>query len=307
MASLRPGAALGRLTPEAKGILLTLTAMGMFGCMDGFSKALVQDYPAWLILWIRHLVALAIVASVLAPRGLPRVLQATRRPWLQLLRSSLLTFEMGLVLVVFRTLPLADAHAILAATPLLVTALSAPLLGERVGWRRWLAVTAGFVGILVILRPGFAAIQPAALLAVFCTLMYTLYNLLTRLVGQVDQPDTSYLFQTVAAALLLSVVGPFFWTPIALHHLPYLLALGVLGAAGHYCVVRALSVAPAVVVQPFGYTLLLWAIFIGYVAFGDLPDGWTLLGAAIVVSAGIYAAWREHARGAVVPGGTGRG
>jgi drug/metabolite transporter (DMT)-like permease len=284
------------LSPELKGIVLTLVAMGMFGCMDGFSKVLVQYYPAWLILWIRHLVALVLVVAILAPRHPVAALKATRRPWLQLLRTCLLVTEMGLVLIAFRSLPLADAHAIFAATPLLVTALSVPLLGERVGWRRWLAVCIGFAGMLVILRPGLAVIHPAALLATLCMVMYAHYHLFTRLVSRDDRPETSYLLQTVISAALLSIVGPLVWTPVALHHLPLLLALGVLGATGHYCLVRALSMAPAVVVQPFTYTMLLWAVVIGYLVFGDLPDSWTIAGAALVAGAGIYSAWREHVR-----------
>ena len=284
------------LSPELKGIVLTLVAMGMFGCMDGFSKVLVQYYPAWLILWIRHMVALVLVVAILAPRHPIMALRATRRPGLQLLRTALLVTEMGLVLIAFRSLPLADAHAIFSATPLLVTALSVPVLKEQVGWRRWVAVGIGFLGILVILRPGFVAIHPAALLATLCMAMYANYHLLTRMVSRADRPETSYLLQTVISAALLSIIGPLFWAPIAWHHVPLLLGLGVLGATGHYCLVRALSLAPAVVVQPFTYTMLLWAVLIGYLVFGDLPDAWTIAGAALVVAAGIYAAWREHAR-----------
>jgi drug/metabolite transporter (DMT)-like permease len=285
------------LRPEVKAILLTLVAMGMFGSMDGFSKALVQHYPAWLVLWLRHLVALPLVILILAPRHPLRTLRATRRPGLQVLRTLLLVVEMGLVLIAFRTMPLADAHAILAATPLVVTALSVPLLQERVGWRRWLAVGIAFTGVLLIVRPGLTAIQPAALIAILCTVMYACYQILTRLAARTDPADTSYLVQTALATCFLSLVGPFFWMPIEPRHLPAILALGVLGAAGHYCLVRALTMAAAVVVQPFTYTMLVWAVVIGYLVFGDLPDAWTIAGAALVVSAGIYAAWREHQRG----------
>jgi drug/metabolite transporter (DMT)-like permease len=288
-----------RLAPELTGILLTLVAMVMFGAMDAFSKSLVQHYPAWLVLWLRHLVALPIVLLVLAPRRPLALMRATRRPILQVARTVLLFVEMGLVLIAFRTLPLADMHAIIAATPLLVTALSVPFLGERVGWRRWLAVGAGFIGVLIILRPGFTVIQPAALLATLCMVMYSGYHLLTRKVSDLDGPDTSYILQTVVGVALLSLVGPFFWEPIAPAHIPAFLILGFLGAAGHYCLVRALTLAPAVVVQPFTYTLLVWAIVIGYLVFGDLPDAWTVTGAALIVGAGIYAAWREHVRQAV--------
>jgi drug/metabolite transporter (DMT)-like permease len=288
--------ATGLLTPELRGILLTLLAMGMFGTMDGFSKYLVQIYPAPLVLWLRHLVAVPLVLLVLAPRRPVAALRATRAPWLQLGRTALLVVEMGFVLVIFRAMPLADVHAILAVTPLVITALSVPMLGERVGWRRAVAVAAGFVGVLVMLRPGLVALQPLALLACLCAVMYAIYGILTRKVALTDRAETSFLLQTVIAAALLTVIGPFFWEPIALRHVPLFLGLGLLGAVGHYCLVKALANAPAVVVQPFTYTLLVWAVVIGYLVFGDLPDRWTVLGALIVVGAGSYAAWREHVR-----------
>lgn len=286
----------GRMAPELRGILLTLTAMGCFATMDGFSKVLVGHYPAWLVLWLRHLVALALVLAVLAPHRPLTLLRATRRPWLQLVRTLLLVTEMGLVLIAFRTLPLADAQAIFAATSLVVTALSVPLLGERVGWRRWLAVAVGFLGVLVILRPGIGTIQPAALLATGCTVMYALYQILTRLVSRADTTATSYLLQNLISVGLLTLVAPLVLAPIELRHVPAFVALGVLGAAGHWCLVRALSAAPAVVVQPFTYTALVWAVIIGYLMFGDLPDLWTVSGGLMVVAAGVYAAWREHVR-----------
>jgi drug/metabolite transporter (DMT)-like permease len=291
-----PGAGYGALPPELKGILLTLAAMGMFGTMDGFSKFLVQHYPPWLVLWLRHLIAVPLVLLVLARHRPLATLMATRRPLLQFGRTLLLVVEMGLVLTVFRSLPLADAHAILAATPLLVTALSVPFLQETVGWRRWAAVGVGFLGVLVILRPGLTVIQPAAMLALLCMAMYSVYNILTRKAARVDPTATSFLWQTIAGAALLTLVGPFFWAPIDPLHVPLFLALGALGALGHYCLVRALTIAPAVVVQPFTYSLLVWAVVIGYLVFGDLPDGWTIAGGMLVVSAGIYTAWREHVR-----------
>lgn len=283
------------LAPEVKGILLALLAMGFFGAMDALSKTLVQHYPAPLILWLRHLVAVPLVLAVLAPKR-PLRLVRTRRPLLQFVRIMLLTVEMTLVVVIFRTMPLADAHAILAATPLVVTALSVPLLGERVGWRRWLAVLVGLAGVLVMLRPGVVDLQPGALIAVVCVVLYAFYNILTRQVAATDAAETSWLLQITGSALLLTLVGPFVWTPIQPWHWPLFVGLGALGATGHYLLVRALVLAPAVVVQPFTYTLLVWAVIIGYVVFGNLPDGWTISGAVLVVAAGIYTAWREHVR-----------
>lgn len=286
---------------DLRGIALAVFAMACFGAMDGISKHLVTHHPAPLVLWLRHLAALPLVLLVLGPSGVRRHLRSTR-PWLQVGRTTLLVVEMGIVLLCFRALPLADVHAVLAATPLIVTALSVPLLGERVGWRRWTAVAVGFSGVLVIIRPGFALVDPALLLAALASAMYALYNILTRLAGMHDAPQTSFLWQTVVAAVLLSLVGPFFWQPLSPAEWVLLAALATLGATGHYCLVRALAHAPAVVIQPFSYTMLVWAVLIGYLVFGDLPDRWTVAGALVVVAAGCYAAWREQVRARAAAG-----
>jgi drug/metabolite transporter (DMT)-like permease len=285
--------------PELAGILLTLLAMGMFGTMDGLSKTLVQSYPAQLVLWLRYLMALPLVVLVLAPRHPLVAMRQTRAFKLQFLRCLLLVTETGLVIRAFKTMPLANAHSIFAVTPLVVTALSFFFLGEQVGWRRWVAVLVGFIGVLVILRPGIAPLGLDMLYVCVAMLLYATYMVLTRLVARVDAADTSYLLQSVVMVVMLSLMGPFFLAPIAFKHVPLLVLLGVLGAAGHYCLVRALALAPAVVVQPFTYTLLLWAVVIGYLFFGDLPDIWTGVGASLVVGAGLYAAWREHRRRAL--------
>ena len=283
------------LSSELGGILLALLAMCCFGSMDGISKFLVGHYPPALVLWLRHVVAVPLVLLVLWSRGLI-VLARSARPWLQLARTTLLVIEMGIVLLAFRSLPLADVHAVLAVTPLMVTALAVPVLGERVGWRRWLAVAAGFAGVLLIIRPGFGTLSPMLLLVLLCSVMYAVYNIMTRLVAKDDPAETSWLWQSIGGAILLTFVGPFFWVPLVPAHIPLLLVLAGLGAIGHYCLIRALATVPAVVVQPFTYTLLVWATVIGYVVFGDLPDGYTIVGAVIVAAAGMYAAWREHVR-----------
>jgi drug/metabolite transporter (DMT)-like permease len=288
-----------RLGPELRGVLLTLLAMGLFGAMDGISKFLVSQYPPVLVLWLRHVAAVPVAFLLLAGPGRgPLRLLRSGRPGLQLARAALLVVEMGLVLVAFRAMPLAEAQAIMAATPLLVTALSVPLLGERVGWRRWLAVACGFLGVLVILRPGLDVLRPGALPALAATLLYAAYNIMTRRVAAVDQAETTFLLQTVIGAALLSLVGPFLWVTPAVRHWPLIAAQATLGALGHLCLVRALTVAPAVVVQPFTYTLLVYAAVIGFLAFGDVPDAATLVGSAIIVAAGVYAALRTHRRAA---------
>ena len=284
-----------RLTPELRGILLTLLAMGLFGCMDGISKTLVSHYPPILVLWLRHLTAVP-VAFLLLARRRPVRLFRSGTPWMQLARVGILVIEMNLVLMAFRIMPLGDAQAILACTPLLVTALSAPLLGEPVGRRRWLAVGLGFLGVLIIVRPGLGVLQPGAIFCLASAALYAVFTILTRKVAAVDPAETSFLLQITLGAVLLSLVGPFFWvTPAPLDWL-LVLAQATLGALGHLCLVRALTVAPAVVVQPFTYTLLLYEIGVGYLLFGNVPGPAVLLGATVIIAAGIYAAIRTHKR-----------
>ncbi len=181
-----------RLGPELRGILLTLLAMGLFSCTDRISKLLVTHYPPILVLWLRHVAAVPVAFLILARRHPIRLLRP-RAPRLQLARVVLLVAVMNLVLVAFRVMPLADAQAILAAAPLLVTALSVPFLGEQVGWRRWLACAVGFVGVLVIVRPGLGALQPGAIVALLAACLNAVYNVLTRRVAAVDPAETSFL------------------------------------------------------------------------------------------------------------------
>ena len=281
-----PTAAL-RIAPEYRGILITLLAMLMFGLMDAASKYLSTRYPTPQIIWLRYAFTIPLLLLVLGPSGARRSLRSAR-PWLQVLRSMLLVTEIGLVVWCFGRLPLADVHAILALTPLAVTALAVPLLGEAVGPRRWAAIGVGLLGVLLIVRPGVGAIQPASLVALLSVALYALYQVLTRLVGRVDSAETSLLWQLVVGAVVLSVVVPFAWRPPPLEHWPLFVLVAALGGIGHYAMIKALQLSPAAVVQPFTYTLLLWAVIIGYLGFGDVPDALTLVGAGVVVAAGIY-------------------
>ena len=186
-----PTAAL-RIAPEYRGILITLLAMLMFGLMDAASKYLSTRYPTPQIIWLRYVFTIPLMVLVLGPSRAGRSLRSAR-PWLQVLRSMLLVTEIGLVVWCFGRLPLADVHAILALTPLAVTALAVPLLGEAVGPRRWAAIGVGLLGVLLIVRPGVGAIQPASLLALLSVVLYALYQVLTRLVGRVDSVSYTHL------------------------------------------------------------------------------------------------------------------
>jgi drug/metabolite transporter (DMT)-like permease len=281
------------VSKEMRGIAITLAAMLLFALMDALSKYLSTRYPTPQILWLRYLFTVPLLLVVLPPRRFNRSLPS-RRPWLQCCRALLLATEIGLVIWAFGRLPLADVHAVLALTPLVVTGLSVPLLGERVSPRQWAAVAAGFSGVLIVLRPGLDVVQSSTLVVLVAVLLYALYQVLTRLVGRVDGAETSLLWQTVIGTIVLGGVAVFFWQTPALEHWPLFILTAVLGGSGHFLLIRALQMAPVAVTQPFTYTLLLWAVITGYLLFGDLPDQWTVIGAAIVIAAGSYSALQDR-------------
>ena len=249
----------------------------MFGLMDAASKYLSTRYPTPQIIWLRYVFTIPMAAAGAGARAASAARCAPPGRGCRSLRSLLLVLEIGLVVWCFGRMPLADVHAMLALTPLAVTALSVPLLGERVGPRRWAAVAWASLGVMIILRPGLGVMQPASLVALVSVLLYALYQVLTRMVGRVDGAETSLLWQLVVGARWPSFVVPFAWRTPELEHWPLFVLVAALGGVGHYAMIRALQLAPAAVIQPFTYTLLLWAVVIGYVGFGDLPDRWTLL------------------------------
>jgi drug/metabolite transporter (DMT)-like permease len=283
------------LDPKTKGILICLCGMICFGWMDAASKTLSTQLAPVQILWVRYALSIPLVLLMAVPGGLRTTLRSAR-PKLQVARAIFIAAEMTFVVIGYQTMPLADAHAIFALTPLLVTALSVPLLGEQVGLRRWIAVGGGLVGVLIIVRPGFAEITPGMLIMLGCALMYAFYQIMTRIAGRHDAAATSMVWQTIGGTLALSLVGPFFWTDPTGEQWLLLGTLAGLGVIGHFGLVLALQFAPAVVVQPFTYTMLIWASLSGWIVFGDVPGPFVVAGAAVIVASGLYAAWRERLR-----------
>jgi drug/metabolite transporter (DMT)-like permease len=280
-----------------RGIVFILAAWLLFACMDAGSKQLAESYSIVQILWLRFASLLAIAAWLARRRGGKAALR-TRHFWLQGARSLLLVVEIGLFILTITQMPLANAHAILAVTPLLVTALSVPLLGERVGIRRWSAIGVAFIGMLIILRPGLAVVQPAALLALLCALMFALYQILTRIVSRDDPPATTLFYTAVVGTIGLSIIGPFSWTTPDVRGWALFSLVACLGASGHFLLIKALQLAPASVLQPFSYTTLIWATTVGFLVFGNLPDLATVAGAGIIAASGIYSFARERRIGA---------
>ena len=274
------------------GIGVAIVGWLMLACMNAGSKILVTEYPVLQILWFRYLLLL-IVACWLMKRVKKSV--DFRPSWLQVSRGLLLVAEMGLVVYAFSLMALADVQAILAISPILVTALSVPLLGEKVGLRRWIAVGVAFVGMLVIVRPGIGILHPIMLLVLLAAFMWALYLILTRLAGRTDSSELSLFWLAVTGFAVLSAIVPFFW------HLPtnasdwmLLFLVAVLGIIGHFCLIKAFQIAEASVLQPYIYTELIGAIVVGYIVFTDLPDLPTIIGALIIVTSGLYVFARER-------------
>lgn len=280
-----------------RGILYMLLATLIFSAQDGLSKHLSEAANPVFVVMVRFwaLMVFALVLSSRQPGGIAGQIR-TARPVLQILRGVLLVVEIVVTVWIFTRLGLAEAHAIFACYPLMVVALSGPVLGERVGWRRWTAVGAGFVGILVILRPGSQVFDPAALVALIAAGMFAAYGLMTRLAGRTDGAGTSFLWTALAGGATITLIGPFFWATFAGWDWALMGLLCITGASGHFLLIKALEIAEASTVQPFAYLQLVFASLIGVMVFGESLDRWTLLGAAIIVAAGLYSFWREQVR-----------
>jgi len=279
-----------------RGIVLIIVATMIFSMQDALTKHLAQEYAVPQILWVRYLLfaGFALVLSV-RTRPLRQSLKSSR-PILQIVRSLIIVVEIGLFALAVRVLPLADTHALVSSFPLMVTALSAFFLAEYVGVRRWSAVCVGFLGVMVILRPGLTVLQPAALIALSTAFLFAVYHVMTRVVSRDDDSETSLLYMAVVGAVVLTAIGPFYWTTPSPMAALMMLILAVSGTVGHFILIKALELAPASVLQPFNYMMLVWAMLVGYFVFGDFPDLWTIGGGAVIVASGLYIIYREQLR-----------
>lgn len=269
------------------GALLMCLSMFGFAVMDSISKFLVQSYPVMQTLWVRYVIYAGFALLVARPRGVLRMARS-RRPWLQFWRSILAMLENAMFFLAFAYLPLAETHAIAATSPLIVILLAAPMLGEKVGLHRWLAVLAGFAGVLLIVRPGLVSLEWPMALPLVGALMWGLYQIMLRLVARDDAPETTLLWSAFIGLGAATLVVPFQWEPVTPAAWGFLLLIGILGAVCHYGLIRAMDYADASAMQPYSYTLLVWAAVMGFLVFGDIPAIWTFLGGAIVVASGLY-------------------
>ncbi len=282
------------MTPVLRGILLMIAAVGTFVLMDTVAKYLARWYPPSLIVWARYASNLAVLLAFLAARGQLGLLR-TARPGLQFARGLLLALATLLFFTSLSVLPLADANAIGFAMPLFVAALAVPMLGERLEMARLLAILAGLAGALFIVRPGSELFTPYALLPLGMAVCNALYQILTRKVAGLEPPLTSLVWGAIVGAVLLSAVAPFVWvSPQAVSHGLLIVVIGVLASVGHFLLIRAYDYASATLLAPFTYSALIWAMLLGWLVFGDFPDGWSLVGMSIIVVSGLYLANRQR-------------
>jgi len=267
-----------------------------FPFMNAMVKLLALDYPALQITWARFTGHLMFMLAVFLPQHRWALLR-TRRPAVQIMRSVMMLLSNLLYVIPIARVPLATASAIGFTSPLIVTALSVPLLHESVGWRRWSAVMVGFVGALIIIRPGTGLHDPAVLLLLLSSVAYALYQIGTRKVGTADSAATGIVFAALFGSLALALVQPFiFVAPRTPADAAMFCCIGLLGGFGHYLIIRAFQLGAAAVIAPLGYVELIGTAIIGYLVFGNFPDLWTWVGAIIIIASGIYIALRERRR-----------
>jgi len=276
------------VAPALRGTLLVVVAVGIFALMDTIAKYLARSYPVPGVVWARYAANLLILLGFLAARGELKRLR-TSRPALQVMRGLLLAGATLLYFTSLTVLPMAEAAAIGFVMPLFLALLAVPMLGERIGAARLAAVLVGLAGALVIVRPGAAVFTPYALLPIGMALCNALYQILTRKVAGIEHPLTSLVWGALIGAVLFSFVLPFAWvTPTDPWHWALLGIIGLLASVGHFTLIRAYDYASATGLAPFFYTQLVWVMLLGWLVFGDFPDGWSLLGMAIVVASGIF-------------------
>ncbi len=279
------------------GIFLMIATTFVFSVQDGISRHLASEYNLYMVLMIRYWFFAAFVLTIAAraPGGIRQTARTTQ-PVLQAFRALLLVAEIAVTVQAFVLLGLVETHAIFISYPLLIAALSGPILGEAVGWRRWVAVGIGFVGVLIILQPGITVFQPAAIIPLVAALMFALYGLLTRYAARRDTAATSFFWTGTVGALGITAVGIWYWEPMIASDWIWMGALCITGVLGHWLLIRCYEVAEASAVQPFAYLQLVFASTIGILIFNETLRLNVAIGGAVVVMAGLFTLWRARTK-----------
>ncbi|MDA1136648.1 MAG: DMT family transporter [Proteobacteria bacterium] len=280
---------------NTKGIFFIISAVICFSCMNGVTKYLSEFYNVITLNMFRYwfFFLFLIVMNSNQNKSIINVSKSGNK-LLQILRGSLLAIQMCFAHYCFLKLGLIETSALFAIGPLMVTGLSIVFLKEKVGWKRWVAVAFGFLGILIILRPGIKVFDPLSLLALGCALSYAIYQILTRYVSNFDTSNTSFFYTGITGAFILSFVGPFFYEEVLGYDWFWILIICLLGTSAHFFVIKAYQYSEASIIQPFNYLQLVFVSFIGVFIFDEILEFPVIIGSSIIVAAGMFTFWREN-------------
>ncbi len=287
-----PKAPTPRRSESGKGILLMALGMFLFSAVDTGAKFLTEDLHPFQIVWTRQLGLLAGAIFLIITSG--RAILRTAHPRLQVLRGAVAAGSASLFIFAVSYVPLADAVAVSFVAPFMVTLMGALILREPVGIRRWAAVLIGFVGTLIVIRPGLGVVHPAAGLVILAAFFFAIRQIISRALSDTDKTGTTIVYTALVCSAILTLPLPFVWQTPNGQQIMILVGIAAIAGIAEVCVIKALEMAMAVVIAPVHYTLMIWGTFYGFLVFGQLPDFWTWTGAAIVVASGVYTLRREY-------------
>ena len=276
-------------------IVYLLASIGLISLVDTVSKFYTRDLHAIMLVWGYFIAMATFVAGFFFLQGRFDLLSCNR-PGLQIARPGFLSGSIACLFVSLTYLPIAEATAIGFTAPLFIIALSVPVLGERVGWHRWLAVLVGLAGVLVIVRPGGSVWHWSAAIALLGAVSFACFQIVTRMLADQDRHQTTLLYTAIGGVGWTSLLVPFFWTTPSSTHIIMFAAIGAMGAGAHFFLLQAFARAEASLLAPFNYSKLIWVTVLGYLAFGDLPGFDTIVGSTIIAAAGLYVLYRENLR-----------
>ncbi|MBT9384074.1 DMT family transporter [Pseudooceanicola sp. CBS1P-1] len=278
-----------------KGIMLMILTTLIFAVQDAFSLHLSETYNVLMVVMMRYwFFAAFVIAMGIKQAGSLRAAASTAQPGIQIFRSALLALEICVMVLGFTYLGIIETQAVFICYPLLIAALSGPVLGEKVGWRRWSAIGVGFIGVLIILEPGFGVFKPAAVIPLIAALMFAGYGLLNRYVARKDSSATSFFWTGVTGFVLMTAIGLSSWETMSGTDWILMLILCIAGASGHYLLIRVYEIAEASAVQPFAYFQLAFGTMIAIPVFGEHIRTNVAIGAALIIGAGLFTFFRER-------------
>ena len=277
------------------GITLMVITTFMFSSMDGVSRYLAEKNNVFTLVTMRYwFIAFVMMVTCLFIKNRISDILNTKQPYIQFSRGVILSLNNCLVVYTFTLLGLVETHAIIACYPLIVAGLSVPFLGERFGWRRWMAIFTGFIGVIIILRPNTNVITEGSIFAIVGAIMFAVYLILTRYVSRSDTAITSFFWTGIGGTVTMSIISLFIWDNILKEDYSWLLLMCILSAGSHFMMVKTLQVAEASVVQPFSYLQLVFGSIIGVTIFSESIDLMIIVGALIVIGSGLFTTWREY-------------